>query len=213
MIQRLARTVKLCRKTLETLYRSYIRGYMNYGMAIWGSACKTYQEKIHTADRAGLRMVCGAIACTPTLELHRESNFMTLEQQIKKQTLKLTLKYFDCPTFLDAKRKLSRPDKIPTKSVMGRMIQLWIDYYLPLDFIGNHGQIQLVKETLKQFAIKVDHTKYRGDFWEERLLARIRMGVLPTKKWALRLGLEQNSCCRHCKLDEETAQHCFWNAR
>ena len=134
---------------------------------------------------------------------------MTLEQQIKKQTLKLTLKYFVCPTFLGAKRKLSRPDKIPSKSVMGRMIQLWIDYYLPLDFIGNHGQIQLVKETLKQFAIKVDHTKYRGDFWEERLLARIRMGVLPTKKWASRLGLEQNSRCRHCKLDEETAQHLF----
>ena len=52
-------------------------------------------------------------------------------------------------------------------------------------------------------------TKYLDDFWCERLMARIRVGVLPTRSWAFQMRLSKSNLCRHCGEVEETVEHLF----
>ena len=49
--------------------------------------------------------------------------------------------------------------------------------------------------------------KFVGDRWEERVLARLRVGVLPTNAWRVKLGLLKDVKCRHCQSHEETIEH------
>ena len=49
--------------------------------------------------------------------------------------------------------------------------------------------------------------KFIGDRWEERVLARLRVGVLATNAWRVKLGLSNNVKCRHCLTNEETIEH------
>lgn len=39
------------------------------------------------------------------------------------------------------------------------------------------------------------------------MLARFRMGVLPTRAWAFSMRLSASAVCRHCHEDEETMDH------
>ncbi len=49
--------------------------------------------------------------------------------------------------------------------------------------------------------------KYHSDFWKERLLARFRMGVLPTRAWAHSMKLCHSPLCRHCDISIESMDH------
>ena len=39
------------------------------------------------------------------------------------------------------------------------------------------------------------------------MLARFRMGVLPTRAWAYSMRLSENEVCRHCREEKETMDH------
>ena len=55
---------------------------------------------------------------------------------------------------------------------------------------------------------KLEKWKYaKCSFWRERLLARFRMGVLPSRSWACSMKLAETALCRHCHEDEETMDH------
>ena len=42
---------------LHTLYCTLVLPYVNYGILIWGQACKTYLEKIHKLHKWVLRII------------------------------------------------------------------------------------------------------------------------------------------------------------
>ena len=50
---------------------------------------------------------------------------------------------------------------------------------------------------------------YHGNFWKERLLARLRAKVIPSRSWAFSLRLSRDSRCRHCGEDNEDIEHLF----
>ena len=42
---------------LQTLYCTLVLPYINYGILIWGKACKTYLEKIHKLQKWAVRII------------------------------------------------------------------------------------------------------------------------------------------------------------
>ena len=44
-------------RVLRTLYCTLVLPYINYGILIWGKACKTYLEKIHKLQKWAVRII------------------------------------------------------------------------------------------------------------------------------------------------------------
>lgn len=206
-IQRLSKTGRLSRYLTERLYVGYVRGYLNYGAPVWSHA-KT-ADQIHIADRRGLRLCCGALLRTSTLELIKESSIVSLDVHLKRMNLCYVHRVLTTPE-LTLVRQFILDSPLHTFSRALRV--LWDEYYLPL-VIESHESLSVLC-TIRQVLVprnKFDKHKYFGDFWKEKLLARIRMGVLPTECWAQSMRLCDSDVCRHCHSTQETIVHLFEN--
>ena len=51
--------------------------------------------------------------------------------------------------------------------------------------------------------------KYKQWYWQERMLSRLRVGVMPTTLWAKSIGQNTDGYCRHCGSCDETLSHLF----
>ena len=71
-VKRVAGTMKIGRELIEKLYEAYVRGYVNYGILIWGS--RKNRVKVEAADRDGLRLCAGVLPGTSNDELDARIN-------------------------------------------------------------------------------------------------------------------------------------------
>ena len=210
-ISRLSKTVKMNRKTLETFYQGYVRGYMNYAIEIWSSARDSIKEKIFRADRQGIRVTCGALNRTSNVELLEEANLCNIDKLINKSILRKTRKYLTHECHEKTMRKLC-DITLNEATVLYCMKGFWISCGLPLEkeALEQHEYTLLYRGLMKSFHKEKLMYKYRNNFWEECLLGRCRMNVLPTKAWAHSMRLEYSANCRHCHAEEETIDHLFY---
>ena len=56
-------------RILHTLYCTLVLSYVNYGILVWGSACKTYLEKIHKLKKWAIRAISNKSYIVVTLNL------------------------------------------------------------------------------------------------------------------------------------------------
>ena len=206
-IKRLMDTMQVSRKQGEQLYTAYVRGYMKYGMSIWG--VKTKNKKILSADRYGLRVISGMLSGTPTAELEEESSLPRIEDVIKRTILRYCVRVRI--TDNDEMRKTLRRGISGRSKTMRRILKVWADAKL--------GSLLRQRETWKDILAKIEayaprkkkrkKWKYFNNFWLERLLARCRVKTLPTRKWAHVRKLAASPLCRHCNKEHETIQHLF----
>ena len=77
------------RKVLLRLYRSLVRSKLDYGSIIYGSARKSYIEKLDPIHNQGLRLCLGAFRTSPADSLYVEAN----ETSLKDRRLKLSMQY------------------------------------------------------------------------------------------------------------------------
>lgn len=79
-------------KMLRRFYISYVRAKIDYGSILYGSAAKTYIDKVDTIQNACLRLILGgrnttpilslqAESCIPPLQLHRD--YLNIKQYIR----------------------------------------------------------------------------------------------------------------------------------
>jgi hypothetical protein len=210
-ITRLAKTVKMNRKTLETFYNGYVRGYINYGIETWSSARPSLKEKIFRADREGLRSTCGALNRTSNAELLEESNINPLENRIRKSLLRKARKYLTYEDLISFGNKLRAPN-LRAETILQNIKATWVEAGLPLTKpeIMSDGNKQRYNQLMTEYTKPIAQFKYRKDFWQERLLARCRMNVLPTKQWAFSIRIDPDETCRHCNLETESIRHLFF---
>ena len=104
------------RKVLLRLYRSLIRSKLDYGCVVYGSARKSYLQRLDTVHNQGIRLALGALRTSPIPSLYAEANEPSL--YIRRE--KLAMQYF-------LKLK-SNPDN-PTHSVVFNPLykQLFLD--------------------------------------------------------------------------------------
>ena len=78
------------RKTLLRLHNTLVLSKLDYGCQIYGSASKSYLDKLDAVHHAGLRVSIGAFKSTPVMSLYSESGFYSLDYRRSK----ICMRYF-----------------------------------------------------------------------------------------------------------------------
>lgn len=202
LIRRLSRTMHLSRQKIELFYNSYVRGFLNYASSIWMNLPSKLKEQISIADRKGLRLCTGAVPRTSTTNLHRESTMLPLGVLGSRGVALHGVRcLFNPELHLLKKEILANKD-------YSSIASLWLEAWSHFD-IPRAPNIDIVTMRIRNFyslPVTFNATHY-GDFWKERILARFRMEVIPTRSWAKSVRLSSTDLCRHCHLEIETNEH------
>jgi hypothetical protein len=204
LIRRISKTVKLSRENIEKFYQGYVRGFLQYGSTIWSTFSNDQISKIESADRKGLRLCIGALLKTRNDFIEEESTLCSLKNLSQRAQLRLGCRVLHSPEFNFFR------DSLYEHAEESNLAMTWISNWSSFD-IHRASDINKAYQTinLRLSKKRKDKTKYFKNFWKERLLARIRMNVIPTRSWAFSLRLSDTSFCRHCGIEEETAYHLF----
>ena len=204
-IHRISSCGKLGRKQIETFYRGYVRGYLNYGCTIWSTGRKDDVESILVSDRKGMRMCCGALLRTPTVALNEESNIERYELSIERMSLLHFLRIHG----LSELNLLKEQAWNTNNTCSSRLLSLWITKGL----LQQEMEYSVMQKLIyKEICPKKRNNKnkyWTKSFWKEKVCSRIRLGVLPTKVWAYSMKLDASPLCRHCLNELETLDHLF----
>ena len=105
---------------LHTLYCSLILPYLNYGILIWGSTCKSYLDKLIKLQKWAIRTVSGSHYRSHTGPLFLSNNVLTVSDMYKMELGVFMFKYSinDLPVaFNDYFTKRSDIHEYPTRQV------------------------------------------------------------------------------------------------
>ena len=80
---------KLDRKTLETIFISFVRPTLEYGCVVWDNCDSESQDMIENIQLDAARIVTGAIKGTIHTKLYNETGWETLEARRTRQKLLL----------------------------------------------------------------------------------------------------------------------------
>ena len=80
------------RVTLLNLYRSLIRSKLDYGSVVYGSARKSYLQKLDTIHHQGLRLALGAFQTSPVTSLYVEADEPSLALRREKLALQYAIR-------------------------------------------------------------------------------------------------------------------------
>ena len=202
LIRRLSRTMHLSRQKIELFYNSYVRGFLNYASSIWMCLPVKLKEQISIADRKGIRLCTGALPKTSTNNLNRESTMLSLNHLGSRG---IALHGVRC--LFNSELTLLKND-IFSNSESSTLAKLWLEAWSHFD-IPRAPNIEIVILRIRIFyslPVSFNSTHY-GDFWKERILARFRMEVIPSRSWAKSVRLSPTDICRHCNLHEESDEH------
>ena len=80
------------RSVLLRLYHSFVRSRLDYGCAVFSSACKSYLKKLEPIQNQGLRICLGAFRTSPMQSLYVEVNKPPLYLRFDKLCVQYALK-------------------------------------------------------------------------------------------------------------------------
>ena len=80
------------RVTLLNLYRSLIRSKLDYGLVVYGSARKSYLQKLDMIHHQGLRLALGAFRTSPVTSLYVEADEPSLALRREKLVLQYAIR-------------------------------------------------------------------------------------------------------------------------
>ena len=88
----------LDRKTIETIYFSFIRPKLEYGSHIWDNCSKFDSDRLETIQHTMAKILTGARKGTSHALLYNECNWLSLEQRRKQIKLKSLIKVINKET-------------------------------------------------------------------------------------------------------------------
>ena len=212
-VKRIGKTMQLPRAKLDLLYNGYVRGFINYGCRVYGSASSRFLEKLEVADRCGIRAVCGALSRTKNSDLMRCSGYESVKKQIDSLAVRNLFRVVMKEGLKDLRDWFQKCTYGRVSSPLGWAMNLaWTKFGITrLDLLRNGRSIWLTKkQELRNYSNpkKPPWTRLNS-YWKERMLFRIRVGVLPTKAWACLTHQADSDICRHCKHEVEDLDHLF----
>ena len=217
---------KLDRKTLETVYISFIRPTLEYGDAIWDNCSKTEKDEIGSVQYEAARIVTGATRSCSKSKLLEETGWDSLEHRRYKHRMVTFFKmvHKEVPAYLKnlvpprvhqvTQRQLrsgsnihipSARTNIYQNSFIPRTSKDWNS--LPINVMSNPSLPQF-KKYLDKNKSKVPPYYYIGDRRCQILHARLRLGCSSLNADLFNNHLSETDKCT-CG-EPETAQHFFF---
>ena len=82
-------------RILRTLYCTLVLPYINYGILIWGKACKTYLEKIHKLQKWAVRIISNSHYRSHSAPLFQKHDILNVHDSYKLELGVFMYKYFN----------------------------------------------------------------------------------------------------------------------
>ena len=103
---------KLDRKSLEIMYKSFVRSTMDYASVIWGGSYKSDIDKLEKVQIDAMRLITGATARSNIAALYVETHFQTVKERIDFSIVCMMYKLMNglCPSYLH-NLLLSNPER------------------------------------------------------------------------------------------------------
>ena len=215
---------RLSRKSLETMYTSFILPHLDYGDVIWDNCTLKLSTKLEEIQLDALRTITGTVRGTSHAILYRESGFPLLKERRRRHKLTLYFKILNnmTPIFLSKlvpplisevnpyhrRRQFDR--RIPKcktelykKSFFPSTTNLW-------NSLPQNMQTSTSISQFKSFLKSTDHTPppyyYIGDRRTQIIHTRLRLGMSDLNSHLVMRHISENSYCT-CGHRNETTQH------
>ena len=78
---------KLCRKALDTMYKSFTNPQFDYADIVWDDCSGTLSNMLENLHLEAIRIILGAVRGTSHEKLYKESGFCTLKERRKRHKL------------------------------------------------------------------------------------------------------------------------------
>ena len=216
---------RLDRKTLQTMFLSFVSPIMDYGMVIWGGSYDCDINKLDKINNDGMRLITGAPSNSNVRKLHAETGLLSFRDKCAFATILMLYKVLNnlAPNFLNSRlpehnpgdsgynlRNSNNIGRLPSRlethrrSFFPRAINLW-------NAIPNAIRSQ---PSLSAFKAKVRPTRdctnalyYYGQRWPSVHHSRLRMGCSKLNfDLCYSLHVKDDPSCR-CGARFETASH------
>ena len=221
----------LDRKTLETIYTSFIRPILEYGSQVWSGCTVQDEEKLECIQLNAARIVTGAMHGTSTAKIYEETGWLTLSKrrEISKLTLMYKLVHNLVPDALCSILSTASPDTgnyttrqqfdLPhfrartdlfDKSFFPSTVRLWNQ--LPLE-IRNSDSIQKFKSSITQPVvrpIKFDELYNFGNRFLAVQHTRLRLDASQLNSHLFKIGVKNTAKCS-CGSPNEDTWHYFFH--
>ena len=217
----------LDRKSLETMYLSFVRPVMEYGNVVWGGSYDCDIQKLEKINIDERRLLTGAPANSNIAMLYEETSFNSVKERIQISTLNMFYKIINslAPAYLSAlipNRNINVPYNLRNsenvcvpmtrletfkRSFYPRAIDLWNKLDLN---IQQKQSLSSFKSALKNPPKELNILFYYGQRWPSIHHARLRMGCsLLSYDLCLNLHVVNDPSCRCGAV--ETPYHFFFN--
>ena len=215
---------RLSRKTLETLYKSFILPIFDYADIIWDNCTQTLSNNIEELHLDALCTITGSVRCTSHQKLYHESGFCTLKERRRRHKIILFKKISlgKCPDYLTNllpplvssinpyPRRRPHERKTPTfktelyrNSFFPSTTTLWND-------LPSHIQQSTSLGELKRYLKNEDSTVaphfYYGNRIEQIIHCRLRLQMSDLHNDLFNRHLRDDPSCL-CGYSNETAEH------
>ena len=84
--------LKVDRKSLEIMYKSFVRPSMEYAIVVWGGTCDNDIVKLESIHIDAMRLIAGATARSNIVNVQNEVGFSTIQQHINDTSLIMLFK-------------------------------------------------------------------------------------------------------------------------
>ena len=93
---------RLCRRALDTMYKSFILPQFDYADIVWDNCSGTLLNMLKNLHLEAIRIILGAVRGTSHENLYKVSGFCTLNERRKRHKLLMFHKmiYHQCPGYL-----------------------------------------------------------------------------------------------------------------
>ena len=208
------------RKTLETLYKSFIRPILEYAHTIWNNCTAEQKQKIESVQLAALRAITGGIRGTSHANLYLETGFTTTYDRRERNCLIMFYKIYhgQTPAYLhnllppkvqsrhnyDVRSKLSLTtykcnNTAYQQTFFPKQVKKWNELDSSIKFIGS---LQDFKKKLRESDKKVPKHYYTGVRKWQLIHTRMRLGCSPLRDdlhTMKIIDISDCDCGHHCE--------------
>ena len=215
--------MKVDRKSLEIMYRSFVQPSMEYAMSVWGGSFDSDIDKLEAIHIDGMRLITGATSRSIIANVKDECVGVTLKERIAQADLTMLFKIIRgfAPQYLgnilsdlvgqrhyflrnhNFRVPLCRLETFK-RSFFPRVISLWNELpQLPKEA----DSVETFKHFFKKEPDEHQVLYYYGDRWPSVHHARMRMGCSKLNSDLFNnLHVLDSPWC-HCRASSETTEH------